>query len=293
MTFQTLSAGAGRCLLLVSLALPGCVLNSDKYTRPRELEQSWEVLKPRLLAVAAEPAEPRPGQVVTFQALLADPTGEVETVLWLACPAPDDGATFGCVGGEEPEVIGVQPLSDPVFTTPADLLDGLDEAARREGRYVLVQVTGLPELDPDLDLEDVDFNAVEAGFKRVVVSEASTPNQNPVHAGFTADGNVVLDGAVLEVDPGQRYAIGIALEESSIETYEYLNSDGGLEQRVEEPYATWYATGGNVAEPATLWPFLESSWDAPEESGSEGTIYAVVRDRRGGMTWGELPYRVR
>lgn len=275
----------------------GCVLNSEKYTRPRDLEQPWQILKPRLLAVSAEPAEPRPGETVTFEALLADPTGEVQNVLWVACPALDAGGTgFGCVGGEEPELIGLQPLSDPVYTTPADLLDGLGDTERREGRYVLVQVTGFGELDltdPDLDFTDVDFNDVEAGYKRVVVSEATTPNHNPRLLGFTVDGFVVLPGQVIEVDPGQAYDIGATYDDDTIERYEFLSSDGVLEQRVEEPYVSWYATAGTVVEPATLHPFLESTWRAPDDSGIEGTIWAVARDRRGGMAWDEVRFRVR
>ena len=74
------------------------------------------------------------------------------------------------------------------------------------------------------------------------------------------------------------------LEEDLIEEYEYLNKQGEIEQRKEEPYATWYTTGGEILEPITLYPYIETGWVAPK-SGKRGTWYAVVRDRRGGMTW--------
>ncbi|MEZ4316553.1 MAG: hypothetical protein R3F61_03585 [Myxococcota bacterium] len=276
--------------------LAGCVINSNSSPRPRDLEQSWAITKPRLLSVVSEPAEPRPGDTVTFRALLADPTDEIDSTLWIACPSPDDdGVGFGCIADTE-EIIGIQPFSQPVYTTPADLLDGLEEQERREGRYVLVQVTGLPPIDPenpDIDFEDIDFNLIEAGYKRIVVSEASTPNNNPVLTGVLADGNEIPPGAVLEVDPEQRYDIGVFIDDRSIETYEYLNSDGVLEERVEQPYVSWFTTAGEMVEPATLYPFLEATWESPAESGVEGVIYAVCRDRRGGQDWREIPFRVR
>ena len=285
---------------LVTLAMcattTGCVINSDKYQRPRQLEQAWSVTKPRLLAVRSEPAEPRPGDTVTFDALVADPTGEIDSVLWIACPSPDDGGIgFGCIDDSQ-EVIGIQPFQQPVLTTPTDILDGLDEFERLEGRSVLVQVTGLPPVDPtnpDVDFEDIDFNQIEAGYKRVVVSNATTPNNNPEVVGLSADGTELPFGTVLEVDPDQTYAIGAFVSDDTIENYEFLNSDRVIEQRIEEPYITWYATAGTVVEPFTLFPFLESDWRAPEESGTEGTIWGVLRDRRGGQTWFEVPFRVR
>jgi len=283
-------------LFLCISSLSACVINNNKFTRPRDLEDSWSVTKPRLLAVQAVPAEPRPGEVVSFRALLADPNGEIESILWIACPSPDDGGTgFGCIADSE-EVIGLQPLQQPIYTTPLDLLDGLDERARQEGRYVLVQVTGLPPLDltePEIDFENIDFNEVEAGYKRIIISEATTPNNNPALLGTTADGADLPPGSVLEVDPGQDYDIGVILDDRTIEEYLYLTREGFVEQRTEEPYVTWYATAGEVAEPYTLYPFLEATWTAPEEPGTEGTLWAVARDRRGGQDWLEINFRVR
>ncbi|MCB9678901.1 MAG: hypothetical protein H6737_27615 [Alphaproteobacteria bacterium] len=282
--------------LAFALVLSGCVLNGNKYQRPRDLEQPWEVTKPRLLAVRAEPAEPRPGDTVVFEALLVDPNDEIDSTLWIACPTDDNlDIAFGCIADSE-QIIGIEPFQAPVYTTPTDILDGLEGQDRLEGRYVLVQVTGLPPIDPndpDIDFEDIDFNQVEAGYKRIVVSEATTPNQNPVLTGVLADGNAVLPGQVIEVDAGQRYDIGVTIDDRSIERYEFLNGDGQIENRIEEPYVTWYTTSGVMVEPATLYPFLEATWEAPDESGTEGTIWAVCRDRRGGQDWLEIPFRVR
>lgn len=282
---------------LLPLLLASCVIGSDRYARPRDLEPATLITKPRLLAVKAVPAEPRPGDTVVLEALLVDPTDTVQTVVWLACPPGDaDGGTTGCID-EEQELIGVEPFTSPTLTPDADVLDDLSEEERREGRYVLVQVTGLPAIDPaelqaGIDFDDLDLNEVEAGFKRVVVSEATTPNHNPELRRFRVDDEVLPPGTVLEVDPDQPYAIGIELVESSLESYEYLNSDGEVEIRTEEPYVAWYSTGGSVTEPITLHPFLDATWISPVEAG-DVTVWAVARDRRGGYDWASLTLRVR
>lgn len=282
--------------LLPLVLLASCVINGGKHQRPRDLEESWSITKPRLLGVRSFPAEPRPGDTVTFEGLLVDPTDTIETVLWLACPTDGGGNGFGCTQDDDTELVGIEPFQAPSYTVPVDLLDGLSEQERREGAYILVQVTGLPAIDPaqlaDFDFEDIDFNEVEAGYKRLVVSEATTPNSHPVLGAFTADGEPLAEGAVLEVDPSQEVEIGVQLDEDTIETYEYLNTDGELEVRTEQPYVTWYTDAGELEEAATLYPFLEATWVAPEESG-DLTIWAVVRDRRGGQDWASLTLRVR
>ena len=79
------------------------------------------------------------------------------------------------------------------------------------------------------------------------------------------------------------------------ERYQYVNSDGAVEDRVEEPYASWFVAGtdpdgagdpgGELLETVTLWPYMDASWLSPAERGASGTWFAVVRDRRGGMAW--------
>jgi hypothetical protein len=283
-------------LVAVSL-LSGCVINNNKYKRPRDLEQSWFVDRARLLGVRAEPAEPRPGDSVTFSALLVDPNETIDSTLWIACPESDD-ADFGCLGDDQ-EIIGFEPLQPPAWTVPEDVLSELPEEERLEGRNILVQVTGLPPLDDlgdleDLDLESLDFNEFEAGFKRIVVSEALTPNRNPDFvSNISVDQLDVPGDAVVEVDAGEAYDIGVFISDDTVEEYVFVNSDGIAEDRVEEPFVTWFATDGTVEEPYTLYPFLEMTWRAPDTSGVEGSIWAVLRDRRGGQDWKEIRFRVR
>lgn len=287
-----------------AVALVGCTIGGASSPRPSDLEDDWYVGRLRLLGVQAEPPEARPGELVRFSALFADPEGVADTIVWIACP-PDDASSFGCTvdfsalsDNPTPEelaaagVIGVEPLFPPTYTPDAALLDGLDEHDRLEGVEVTVQVSAFPAGSMD-DPSDVDFDEVEAGYKRLVVSEATTPNHNPEIAAFTVDGVAVAPSVVVELDPDQLYEIGVELPEATVEAYEYENSDRTVENRTEQPYVTWYATDGALFEEYTLYPYTEASWASPAASGATGTWYAVVRDRRGGMSWRLQSFAIR
>lgn len=292
-------------LPLVAVALlSGCIVGDGKYKRPYELDVASEVDRVRILAVQAEPPEARPGEIVRFTALVPDPQDEVDILLWLACPPSDAGgygcsADLGALGGEptpeelrEAGVIGIEPGLPPEYVPPVDLLDGLDERGRREGLNVTVQLAAFPQ-EAITDTAGSDFfNEVEVGYKRLVVSEAPTPNHNPVITGFDVDALPIPDGIAAEVDAGQQYDLGITIALETVETYEYLNSDGVIESRTEEPYATWYCTDGQLLESVTLHPHTQATWLAPDEPGAV-TCWAVVRDRRGGIAWRELPLTIR
>lgn len=289
-------------LLLSQPLLCGCVIGGNKYPRPRDLPPGWLVERTRILGIAAEPPEARPGDLVSFSALIGNAPGEEPElgVVWLACPVDDEGNGFGCVtdfGSIDLEnadpaalaelgFIGFEPGLPPSYTVPIDLLSGLDEASRLEGSYVLIQVTALPLETLEEPVDDIDFAEIQSAYKRLIVSEAETPNHNPGIGAWTVDGNLVpKDTEIVYVQPGQLYDLGMVLEEDAIETYSYLSREGAPEDRIEEPYVSWYATGGEILEEVTLWPTLDATWSAPEESGTTGTWYAVLRDRRGGMSW--------
>lgn len=292
--------------------LTACVIGGDKYPRPRDLADAWQVDRTRVLAVVAEPPEVRPGETATFSALIAHAAGEAPDlgVLWIACPVEGDGSGFGCAtdlgsvdlsGTPTPDelaelgVVGFEPGFPPVYAAPADLLEPLPAEERLEGTYVLVQVTAFPLDQLDEPVDEIDFGEVEAAYKRLVVSEAPTPNANPVIAAGTVDGTAVPPGALVHVDADQVYDVSLELGLGARERYEYVNRDGETEDRVEEPYISWFVSGtdadasgdpgGELLEAVTLWPYLDASWLSPAERGSTGTWFAVLRDRRGGMAW--------
>jgi hypothetical protein len=294
------------------LILAGCVINPDKWPRPRELSQPWLVDRTRVLAVRADPPEAYPNSRVTFEALVGRDQDDTEDLaqVWVACASEGDGSGFGCITDpsaleldsatpppdtEDLEIIGTVPGDPPEYTTPTDLLVGLDEQQAREGLYVLIQVALLPAqaledtgLLPQLGIDDV-----ELAFKRLVVSLATTPNHNPTIASFTVDGFTMPAGAPVLVDAGEPYALGVTLPDGTREVYDYLTTEGVVEQRVEEPYATFLTTSGTIEGWITLWPYMSATFVAPEESGATGKWFVILRDRRGGMGWWVQDWEVR
>ena len=304
-------ASALRWVGLAAL-LTACPIGNNKYPKPADLSPAWRIDKLRVLAVRADPPEVAVGEEARFEALVTDPEGRVGAVVWLACP-PDDagGIGFGCGldGGfdfteatpdelADQGFIGFEPFVPPRYTPPADTLEGTSETEARQGVYTLIQVAVLPQevLDGGFDGADFDFNQVEVAYKRLRVSTNVDPNQNPSIVDFYVD-DVPLGGAVLEVDPGETYRIEAELGAGSVEAYTYQrDADSPTEVRVEEPYATWYADGGEVLATSSLHPNLVTRWRAPEldsDDPTEGTFWAVVRDRRGGMNWASLSWRLR
>lgn len=304
--------------VLGGLLLAGCPIGNDRYPKPADLTPAWKIDRLRVLAIRAEPPEVRPGETATFEALVLDPEGDAAATAWLACPPEDDdGVGFGCgldgsidfsapdpSGFADAGVIGFEPFLQPEYTATEDDLAGVAEDERSEGTYVLVQIAVLPpsvlqgegEADPDVGGQGgFDFNEVEVAYKRLIVSEAPTPNANPAIDAFTVDGQVVPEQTTILVDPGRDYEIGMNLLDGTVETYQFVTDDGDIEERTEEPYVTWYTDGGEMRESATLFPFLDATWRAPEADAdiTEGTWWGVVRDRRGGMTWVSRRWRLR
>jgi hypothetical protein len=298
-SLHTVSIGA--CLL----ALAGCTTT--------ELSRSWEIDRLRILAVKAEPAEPGPGDTVTFEGLVVSPEAELELVMWIGCLGSELDV-FGCeidatvladLEGIDPEemsleelmelyetlqeagLMGVEPFLPPSFEVPADILDDLDEEERNEGLSLFVQVTAIPEGAASEDDS-------ELGLKRIPVSDASTPNHNPTIDHLLVEGVEIVPGTVIEVEAGQPYEIEPILAEGDIETYEFWTVDDTWEERVEEPYFSIYLDQGTLDAVNTLHPYSSFTWTAPEEpESSEATVWIVVQDRRGGMNWWSQPFSIR
>lgn len=289
--------------------LGACAIGDKQFKKPEELTPAWRVDKPRVLAITAEPPEIRPGETSRFQALLVDPDDGERAVVWFACePASSSDLGFGCTIDPNLDfasatideliaagLIGFEPSFPPSYTPRADLLDDLPTEDRAEGKYVTIQVAAFPADDlaaaPTDEAPALDFNAVEVAYKRLIVSEAETPNQNPRLGRFLVDDVPVPPGATVTLDPDEPYELSFELPDASVESYTYTNTRGEVETRTEEPYASWYATDGEVTEEFTLPPYWASTWIAP--AAGDGHWWVVVRDRRGGMAWLAQPWTVR
>ena len=269
-----------------------------------EVSQPWQIDRLRILAVAAEPPEPRPGDTVTFTSLVVSPDDPVAAVLWLSCGT---GGSFGCdtsvlqdLDFENPEtidpqtlldagLIGAEPYWAPAWEVPTDFLDALTEDEKLEGMSAMINLTAIPESAATAEVDDL--NLVESAFKRIPVSLAPTPNHNPTVTGVQVDELPIPEaGARIYLEPNQTYSLTIQLSDDSIEDYTYRNSGGEDETRTEEPYFTWYAQEGSFDQTATLWPYTTVAFTTPETPTiTDPSIWVVVRDRRGGMSWYTLP----
>lgn len=286
--------------LLLIFSIFGC--------RALELSQTWQLDRLRILGAKAEPAEPKPGEEVTFTSLVFTPEEqELESVIWFAC-LPEEANSFGCSidpslleqfenppddPAEQLELFqtlqeagfaGVEPDFPPTWTTPSDALENVSEDQLLEGISAFVNITAIPS-DP------VDDSDVEVAFRRVPISEATHPNQNPSVIDIQIDTVSYAPEETFLAKAGETYEITPILSEDSVEEYEYINPQGEVEVRQEEPYCTWYLEGGDFDQYFSLLPYLSVGWTAPPEE-HEGTIVVVVRDRRGGMNWRTINVRV-
>lgn len=293
-----------RMAWVISLGISGCGAS--------EMAQEWQLDRLRILGVRATPAEPQPGDTVTFESLVyVPPDVTVTGVVWFGC-LPDGGVGFGCpidpdlfedlssadpatadpaelaaqfAALQEAGLLGFEPFLPPTYAVPIDALDTLDESARQEGRNAIINLTALPE--------GAEADDIELAYKRLPVSEAVTPNHNPDIEGIVASGADLRGGTGTEGDPFRvrpkgKLTFTPELAEDAVETYQYRTSTGETEDRTEEPYFSWYLEDGTFDQNISLPPFSETEYTAPKEAGWSGVVMAVVRDRRGGMGWSQV-----
>ena len=288
------------------LALFIAVAASSAGCKRNPMAQSYQLDRLRVLAVRGTPAEPQPGETVSFESYVYLPEGELDLTVWFAC-LPEGATDFGCELDSEaldgledldpesmtPEeqaelfaalleagLIGIEPYLPPTWEAPADALEGLDDVAQREGVSALVTVQAIPP-----DAEEADD--IELAYKRIPISLATTPNHNPDLAGLLIDGEAVDLDQPVELARGREYEIEPVLSDDAIEAYSYLTEDSVEEEREEEPYFSWYIEDGSLDQSVTLYPTSSAAWTTPDEA-FEGELRVVVRDRRGGMGWATL-----
>lgn len=288
--------------LLTLLTLLGC-------TAP-DFAEEWQLDRLRLLAMRADPAEPKPGDIVTFTSLAYIPDEAEWSSVWFACM---DGDTEGCSldpalteqlehaddlsqvelaaifeALRQAGFVGIQPGMELLWFVPDDALDGVTDAEALEGVSATVTAALSTQADNELTL------------KRIPVSLATTPNQNPDVAPLTFD-RVAVDGSqAIRVEANNEIDLHAELLNGA-ETYTYVTTTGLTEERTEDPSWRWYTSGGTLAVNADseAISFDESGsvesdmiWTTPKEAG-DYTLAAVALDGRGGMGWQSLVVTVR
>ena len=241
-------------LLTVIAVWLGCGCSED-------LQRQSEVTGLRLLAMAAEPPEAAPAEPVIVQALWSDPPGpDTPSFRWSVCAAAADGSIDRCDGPETP----LLPLgSDDATALQAPAASGTE----------LVRLSicrGSFAADGECQGEGV------RGAKRVIVSDADDPNHNPFAATLLLD-DAAAGGA--PIPAGAEVVVALEAGPGSAETL----GDG----REEELIVSWFSTGGSFEDDRSFGPQperFETTWTAPDEPATV-TMWAVLRDGRGGVAW--------
>ncbi len=267
---------------------------------------------PRVLAVIAEPAEARPGAMITYSAIVAGPDGQItDAPTWAYCTTPkapteDNVVSTGCVDGDA--LIALAPGPDAMSamgTLPMDacLRFGPDvppggfrprDADPTGGFYQPVRVD-THELAPlAFGLSRITCNLANAtpeAFRQYFTDYVA--NQNPRLDPPLVDG-AVIDGST-RIAPDTDVTLTASWPVESAESYLSYDRDSQvLVDRRESLRISWFATGGAFPVDSIAIGEDDSAtsasitWHTPPLSmpaSSSSMVYAwlVLRDARGGI----------
>ncbi|HZH04919.1 MAG TPA: IPT/TIG domain-containing protein [Myxococcaceae bacterium] len=297
--------------LAAAAALAGCDGDFD----PESLVNDF-----RVLGLRAQPADLRPGETATLEALVADPSRPAQTslVAWLACdPDPANLERSTCTNTESLKTVldpfsaaatlppgiralGVSGGAPVVYTAPADLYATLpaDDPRRQSGSVAQILAYAAAE-DPAILNTDEGRSSVAARVQagtlpailslfRIRVSEDPQVNQNPLLGSFAADGVELPSEFIWRLPPGANPVLSLAYPPEAFESYSQATPTG-VEAKTERLIAAYYVTEGEFAEDRIAsGSDTEQRYLAPQlgEAGArEGRLWVVVRDTRGGATW--------
>ena len=266
------------------LALAGC---------ETELDQRLAIVdEPRVLAIVATPAEGKPGDAISYTALVAGPAGAIEDPrTWAYCTSPkspteDNSASVPCVAGES--LIGLLGTTTASGTLPLD-------ACQTFGPDTLA--AGFRPRDPDPTggyFQPVRLavgGLLAIGLSRVTCDLPNAPSAAAIgyRQGYIANANPVLHPlSVPAVHAGDAVALAAAWDPP--ETYLYYDQLAQvLVTRREAMRISFFATAGAMDldavargedDPETTGA---TTWHAPATPGRQ-TLFLVLRDSRGGIT---------
>jgi hypothetical protein len=260
---------------------------------------------PGVLAVRTDPAEVAAGEDVTFTALYADASGELDEAPldWSFCTARRPLAELGpvaptCLDAGSGDLLPIGSGLSVTGTVPDDAcsLFGPNpppaEDGETGGRPTDPDVTGgyyQPAVTFDGGVATLAPVRVRCGLANVTQDTYVAWNQS-----YTSNvaPTVTLD-APASAAPGEEITLTASWPEcgegacDGAETYVVYDSDTReLTTRREAISATWFATGGTFGvarngragdAPETS---IDNTWIAPEDP---ATVWVVLRDERGGV----------
>ena len=269
----------------------------------------------RVLAVQADQPFAAPGEPVHLDALSYDPQGRAITWGWATCVNPQASTVEGCLiklamdsaaTGQPPNFVMATDMTSFDFTVPSDALSSLPAAARAAAQVGIVSVACPGTLELGASSSDIPFVCRDSsgrelgldefviGIKRVRIRERDR-NANPTIAAITFDG---ADWPATEIktvghcssDPnlfddckgGDKHDIAAFVTPDSFEAGQDEFAASFSEHLITEYYATEGIFKDDVRisqDPKTRWVARKSA------AGRDLTLWFVVHDDRGGVTW--------
>lgn len=254
---------------------------------------------PRVLAIAAEPAEAKPGTAVTYRALVVGPDGPLADVpRWAYCTAPkppseDNAVSEHCLDGTADALVELGTTAEVAGTLPSDgcLRFGPDtppggfrprDPDRTGGYYQPVRADVVGE--------------VAVGLSRITCKLPTAPAEvaRDYDLRYVANASPTLEPIVLDSVPAHSDVTLIATwPADAAETYLYYDALAQrLVERREAMRVSWFATAGSLAVDASAVgeddtaTSVSTTWHTP--GAGDAWLWFVLRDSRGGITWREL-----
>jgi hypothetical protein len=125
----------------------------------------------------------------------------------------------------------------------------------------------------------------ERAIKRIVVSDEEVKNQNPVLEALLFGDEEEEDTRPISMTPRQSIGIHPIVGEGSVESYDRLTIRGERIPTEETLFLSYYFTCGSTSSLRSGGPEdLDATYRASRSPG-RCSLYAVLRDDRGGEDW--------
>lgn len=281
---------------------------------PKLESQDWLVTAARVLAVAGEPAEAKPGVAIAYSALIANPGSPDDSIslVWSLCLAPkplaeNNVVSAACLDSASLVTAGNGPSTLAATPNNACALFGPDTPTGdfrprdpdASGGYYQPLRVDLLGAEPSFHLQRIQCGPAEAPAELAErFAKEYLPNQNPklgpLHA--TSGGQPVsLD----QIPLGARVELSLSWATEDAERYTTFDrASQMLVTRREVLRVAWYADLGTLASESTATSeedaALDASnvWTAPRTAGT-AQLWLVLRDSRGGVGYGTFTLTVR
>jgi len=257
----------------------------------------------RILAIRGDPPEARPGETVSYRALVVGPLGPLDAPLsWAFCASPrplteNNAVSAACLEGGR---LIPDPSSAPTPTDacqlfgpdppPGGLRPRAPDPTGGFSQPVRVRLDALSAFR----LERVTCELPDAPLEVAIdLARRYRPNQNPSLAPLAAG----VDGRPVPLDAipaGATVTLSTGWAAGDAETFVMFDpASASLVERQERLTVAWFSTAGALLGEVTggVDGVSETTWQAPATAGIVW-VWVVLRDDRGGVDFAGHALRI-